>query len=111
DIITAGKAAGIGVFGIRAVQGGALTDALDRDLPSDHGVVVDYRNTAKFRALARELSVSAAALAQRYALTIEGIDTVVLGCKNREELFQCIDAAEAGPLEQSVIDLIDAACA
>jgi aryl-alcohol dehydrogenase-like predicted oxidoreductase len=111
DIITAGKAAGIGVFGIRAVQGGALTDALDRDLPSDHGVVVDYRNTAKFRALARELSVSAAALAHRYALTIEGIDTVVLGCKNREELFQCIDAAEAGPLEQSVIDLIDAACA
>ncbi len=72
--------------------------------------MLDYRNTAKFRSLAHELGVTAAALAHRDALAMNGINTVVLGCKNREELFECIAAAEAGPLEQSVLDRIDAAC-
>ena len=33
EIIVASKSGGAGVLGIRPVQGGALTDALDRDLP------------------------------------------------------------------------------
>ena len=34
----------------------------------------------------------------RYALGIPGVDTVVLGVKNREELRECLAAATAGPL-------------
>jgi len=42
---------------------------------------------------------SAAALAHRYALTMDGVDTVVLGVKNRAELADCLKAQTAGPLD------------
>jgi hypothetical protein len=35
-------------------------------------------------------------LAHRYALDIEGVDTVVLGVKNRVELAQCVEAEALG---------------
>ena len=91
------------MLGIRPVQGGALTDTLDRALPPDHGVVTDFKRSAAFRALARELGTSAAALAHRYALSMPGVDTVVLGCKNRKEVLECVAAAEAGPLEPAIM--------
>ena len=97
-------------MGIRPVQGGALTDTLDRELPADHGVVVDYNRTAGFRALAQELGTTAASLAHRYALSMGGVDTVVLGCKNRPELLECIEAAEAGPLTPDEMAKVDAVC-
>ena len=111
EIIAAGKRAGAGVLGIRPVQGGALTDALDRDLPPDHGIVRDFKRSATFRALARELGTSAAALAHRYALSMQDVDTVVLGCKNRGEVLECIAAAEVGPLEPALMARIDIAFA
>ena len=77
-----------------------MTDAIDRDLPSGHGVVKDYEKAAAFRALASELGASPAALAHRYALAMEGVDTVVLGCKNRAELNECIVAEAVGPLNK-----------
>ena len=108
EIIAAAKKAGAGVLGIRPVQGGALTDALDRDLPPEHGIVRDFHSSGAFRALARELGMSAAALAHRYALSMEAVDTVVLGCKNRVEVLECVAAAEAGPLEPAVKARVDA---
>jgi len=111
EIIAACRKAGSGVLGIRPVQGGALTGALDRDLPSEHGVVKDFKRSEAFRALARELGTSAAALAHRYALSMEDVDTVVLGCKNRAELLECVAAAEAGPLEPALMARIDVAFA
>jgi len=111
EIIAAGRKAGAGVLGIRPVQGGALTDALDRDLPPEHGVVRDYNHSGAFRALARELGSSAAALAHSYALSMENVDTVVIGCKNRAELLECVAVAEAGPLEPTLMARIDAAFA
>ena len=111
EIIAAAKTAGAGVLGIRPVQGGALTDTLDRDLAPDHGVAVDFRRSAAFRALAAELGMSAAALAHRYALSMDGVDTVVLGCKNRREVLECVAAADAGPLEAGVMARVDAAFA
>jgi aryl-alcohol dehydrogenase-like predicted oxidoreductase len=111
EVIATSKSAGAGVLGIRPVQGGALTDTLDRALPGDHGVVTDFKRSAAFRALARELGTSAAALAHRYALSMPGVDTVVLGCKNRKEVLECAAAAEAGPLEPAVMARIDAAFA
>ena len=111
DIIAASKSTGAGVLGIRPVQGGALTDTLDRDLPPTHGVVTDFNRSAAFRVLARQIGMSSAALAHRYALSMDGVDTVVLGCKNRTEILECVAAADAGPLEPAIMARIDAAFA
>lgn len=111
DIIAKTHAVGAGVLGIRPVQGGALTDAIDRDLPAGHGVVTDYAKAAAFRDLAAELDTSPAALAHRYALAMKDVDTVVLGCKNRTELEECVRAEAAGPLENEIIARIDASVA
>ena len=111
QLIARAKQAGVGVMGIRAVQAGALTDRLDRELPPDHPARVDFERAAPFRQVAAELGASAAALAHRYALAIDGVDTVVLGVKNRSELAECLAAAEAGPLPAEVIELIDEATA
>ena len=59
-----------------------------------------------FRRLAAELGASPAALAHRYALAL-GVDTLVLGVKNRSELAECVAAAEAGPLPAELIARID----
>jgi aryl-alcohol dehydrogenase-like predicted oxidoreductase len=109
DIIAAAAASGVGVMGIRAVQAGALTDGFDRELPPDHVDVRDFNRAAPFRQLAADLGVSPALLAHRYALTLPGVSTVVLGVKNRAELQECLDAAEQGPLEAELVDRIDAA--
>lgn len=107
EIIAAAEAAGVGVMGIRAVQAGALTGAFDRDLPDDHPDTRDYRRAAPFRAVAADLGVSAALLAHRYALSMGGVSTVVLGVKNREELRECLVAADLGPLPSDLIARID----
>jgi aryl-alcohol dehydrogenase-like predicted oxidoreductase len=107
DLIARAHELGIGVMGIRAVQAGALTDRVDRDLGVDHPVARDYERAAPFRELAAELGESPAALAHRYALSMEGVDTVVLGVKNRAELHECLRAAEAGPLSDEVRSLVD----
>lgn len=109
EIIAKTKSIGAGVLGIRPVQGGALTDAIDRDLPPGHGVVTDYAKTANYRALAKDLGTTPAALAHRYALAMKGVDTVVLGCKNTAELKECVIAEAKGPLEPDIIARIDAA--
>ena len=109
EIIAEAGLRGIGVMGIRAVQAGALTDAVDRELPEDHPDMVDYRRAAPFRALAQEIGESPASLAHRYALSMEGVSTVILGVKNRRELRECVAAASMGPLDPDVIERIDLA--
>ena len=111
EIIATARRRGVGVLGIRAVQAGALTDQFDRDLPRDHPEMLDYVRAANFRELARAQSVSPAFLAHRYALSMEGVDTVVLGVKNRTELRECLAAEAAGPLPASTIAAIDASVA
>jgi len=106
EVMAAARANGVGVMGIRAVQAGALTSALDRTLPADHPEMRDYARARGFRRLATELGMAPALLAHRYALSLP-VDTVVLGVKNRTELAECIAAAEAGPLPADVIARID----
>ncbi len=106
EVMAAARANRVGVMGIRAVQAGALTAAIDRPLPTDHPEVRDYERAAGFRRLAAELGKDPAILAHRYALSLD-IDTLVLGVKNRQELAGCVAAAEAGPLSQELIDRID----
>jgi aryl-alcohol dehydrogenase-like predicted oxidoreductase len=95
-------------MGIRAVQAGALTAAIDRPLPDGHAELRDYARAAGFRRLCAELGASPAVIAHRYALSLD-IDTLVLGVKNRQELAECVAAAEAGPLPRDLIERIDAA--
>src|SRR5216117_1442563 len=83
-IMAAARANRVGVMGIRAVQAGALTAAIDRPLPTDHPEVRDYERAAGFCRLAAELGKDPAILAHRYALSLD-IDTLVLGVKNRQE--------------------------
>ena len=107
EIAAAAKAAGVGVMGIRAVQAGALTAAVDRDLSANSPDRLDYDRAASFRALSAKWGVDPAELAHRYALNMAHFDTVVLGVKNRTELAQCIAAEAAGPLEVAQIAEID----
>ena len=60
-----------------------------------------------FRRLCAELGENPAVIAHRYALSLD-IDTLVLGVKNRQELAECVAAAEAGPLPPELIARIDA---
>ena len=111
EIIAAANANGVAVMGIRAVQAGALTAAIDRDLPDGHTELADYARAAPFRAVADEVGASAAFLAHQYALSMEGVATVVLGVKNRDELRECIRAEESAPMDPTLIARIDAAVA
>ena len=70
DIIELAVSRGTGVMGIRAVQAGALTDRIDREMAEDDPTMADFRRAAPFRAIAKELGESAAALAHRYALAM-----------------------------------------
>ncbi len=106
EIVTAARAASVPVIGIRAVAAGSLTDALDREVEAGLPVAVDFERAAGFRALAAELGESAASLAHRYALSVPGVATVVLGVKNRAELAECLAAEAKGPLGESELDAV-----
>lgn len=97
---------GVGVLGIRAVQAGALTGALDREAAPEEKS--DFKRAAPYRTLAAELGEDPAVLAHRYALAMEGVDTVILGVKNRAELDSLVAGAAKGPLAPDVISQIDA---
>ena len=105
EIIAAANAARAAVLGIRAVQAGAI----DRPLPGGHTELADYVRAAPFRAIAAEVGRSAAYLAHQYALSMEGVSTVVLGVKNREELRECIEAEAAAPMDPALTHRIDTA--
>src|SRR5215475_9971877 len=104
--MAAARPNGAGIMGIRAVQAGALTSALDRPLPADHPEMRDYTRAAGFRRLAAELGMTPALLGHRYALSLP-LDTLVLGVKNRTELAECVAAAEAGPLPPDQMARVD----
>ena len=108
-VIAAAAASGIGVMGIRAVAAGSLTGALDRELPERSPEMRDWNRAAPFRELAARIGETPSFLAHQYALSMPGVDTVVLGVKNRAELDECLRAEASGPLDPDVIDSIDRA--
>ena len=109
-VMAAARANNVGVMGIRAVQAGALTAAIDRPLPDYHPERRDFAAAAGFRRLCAELRENPAVVAHRYALSLD-IDTLVLGVKNRAELAECAAAAAAGPLPSEMIARVDASVA
>lgn len=107
EILSVAKAEGVGVMGIRAVQAGALTAAIDRPLSPNHPDSRDYERAAPFRTLCKAWGEDPAIVAHRYALGVPGVDTLVLGVKNRDELAQCVAAEAAGPLGPDHLDQIE----
>ncbi|BCJ48383.1 oxidoreductase [Actinoplanes ianthinogenes] len=107
-IVRAANAHDVAVIGIRAVAAGALTSTLDRVLPADDPVAGDFVRAEPFRKLAADLGQTPAALAHRYALSVPGVATVVLGVKNRTELAECVTAEALGPLTAEELAAISA---
>ncbi|WP_293906971.1 aldo/keto reductase [Phenylobacterium sp.] len=107
DIAAAAKAAGVSVMGIRAVQAGALTAAVDRTLSPNSPDRADFTRAGPFRELCAQWGEDPAAIAHRYALSMPNIDTLVLGVKNRHELAQCVGAEAEGPLDPAQMAAID----
>ncbi len=110
-VIAEASRRGIGVMGIRAVAAGSLTSFIDRKVADRSPEMRDWNRAEGFRALAAKLGKSPAYLAHSYALSMQGIDTVVLGIKNRSELTECLAAEADGRMSQDVIAAIDAAAA
>jgi aryl-alcohol dehydrogenase-like predicted oxidoreductase len=106
-IIEVARQNGAGVLGMRAVQAGALTRAIDRDVAPDNADARDYHRAAPFRALCEAWGEDPAVIAHRYTLAMDGIDTLILGVKNRRELDQVLAAEATGPLEPDRIAEVD----
>jgi aryl-alcohol dehydrogenase-like predicted oxidoreductase len=107
EIVAAANAESVSVIGIRAVSAGSLTDAVDRTVADDSPVAIDFARAEGFRRVAAELGQSAASLAHRYALSVPGVATVVLGVKNRAELDECVAAEARGRLTEQELELIN----
>ena len=99
----------VGVMGIRAVAAGSLTSVIDRPVAANSAEQIDFERAAPFRLIAAEMGISPAQLAHQYALSMPGVETLVLGVKNREELAECLAAEAAPDLELSLMQRIDAA--
>lgn len=108
NIVRTAKNNDVGVMGIRAVQAGALTAAIDRPLDGNDPEMRDYAKAAPFRALCNKLGEDPAIVAHRYALHMPGVDTLVLGVKNRAELTAILEAEARGPLDEETRKQIDA---
>ena len=100
----------IPILAIRAVQAGALTSSMDR-APHESGFdetdFDDFDKAEPFRSLAIEWGESPASLAHRYALSIKGVASVILGVKNRTELKECVEAETKDFLSDSEIQQIE----
>jgi aryl-alcohol dehydrogenase-like predicted oxidoreductase len=110
-VIAAAKHNNVGVMGIRAVAAGSLTGRIDRSVKENSAEALDFDRAGRFRQLAADLHTTPAKLAHQYALTMDGVDTVVLGVKNRAELLECIEAEAQANLSAEVVALIDQAVA
>ena len=107
EVAAEARAAGCGVMGIRAVQAGALTAAVDREQSPNSPDRLDYDRAAAFRALCATWREDPAYVAHRYALSMPNIDTVVLGVKNRAELAMCVKAEADGAFSAEEMAEID----
>jgi aryl-alcohol dehydrogenase-like predicted oxidoreductase len=94
------EARGVATMGIQPVHSGALSDGFDREVARPMAAL--FERAAPLRALAAELGESTPIVAQRYALGLPHVSTVVIGVKNRRELEDALRAEAAGPLPADV---------
>lgn len=91
---------GIGVIGIRNLAAGALSDSVDRAVPSDSLVAVDFRRARTLGFLERD-GVPLSRWSARFALQQTAVSTVVPGVKNRAELEDQIAAIDLDDLSDA----------
>lgn len=106
DVIAAARQHGVGVMGVRAVQAGALTGAMDRTEQS--ATTLDFARAAPYRALCQSWGEDPAIIAHRYSLGMAGVDTLVLGVKNVAELEAALTAERRGALDDDQVADIEA---
>ena len=58
----------------------------------------DFDRAKGFRRFAKDVGESPAFLSYRYALSVPGVSSIILGVKNREELTEALKAASKPPL-------------
>ena len=92
SILNSCRANNVPALAIRAVQAGALTSKMDRELAADDHDQLDFDRAVGFRELASESGQTPARLAHRCALSISDLVSVILGVKNREELQERLNA-------------------
>ena len=68
--------------------------------------MLDYQKAAPFRALCAEWGEDPALIAHQFALSMEGVDSVVLGVKNRAELEVGLEAERRGALSSDALGAI-----
>lgn len=96
SLAAAADSRGVAVMGIQPIHSGALADGFDREV--EPAMAALFERAAPFRAIAAELGEPAPVVAQRYALALPHVSTVVIGVKNRRELEDALRAEAAGPL-------------
>ena len=105
EMIRLSQAENLGVFGIRPFAAGSLTAAIDRSLAEDHPVAKDFA-VAQQQLGFLSAEGSLASMAMRYALSLDGVSSVVTGAKNQAELAEAIAAAQAGRLPAELLEQI-----
>jgi len=98
------KALGMGVIAKRSVANGAWSSTHE---PTDR---VDCHYRSRLKALDYDFlkgdSKSVASIAQRFTMSVPGVDIVLIGTTNPDHLQHNISALEAGPLPQAQYDAI-----
>jgi aryl-alcohol dehydrogenase-like predicted oxidoreductase len=102
---------GIAVMGIRALAAGGLSGGLDRRPARTDPAARDARRAFRFIEFARAFGVSPAVLAHRYAASLPGVTTLVIGAKTRRELGDALAAGAARPLSSDELAAIEAVAA
>ncbi|MDE2966100.1 MAG: aldo/keto reductase [Chloroflexota bacterium] len=101
---------GIGVIGIRNLAAGALTATIDRDVPADSLVALDYQRAQSLRFLERD-GVPLSRWSARFPLQQDAISTVVPGVKNRAELedqIAAVDLHDLSPEDMATLETLRA---
>lgn len=115
------KKARMGVIGIRVLAGGALSGSEARHplamqqvdpIGSARDFRSDVERARRFEALIREgFASSLTEAAMRFAMSHDGMTTIIVGYSTLDHLEQAIAAAEKGPLPRAALDRVAALAA
>jgi aryl-alcohol dehydrogenase-like predicted oxidoreductase len=115
------KKARMGVIGIRALAGGALSGSEARHplamqavdpIGSGRDFRSDVERAHRYEALIREgFASSLTEAAMRFTIAHDGMTTMIIGYSTLDHLEQAIAAAEKGPLPRAALDRVAALAA
>lgn len=101
NVFPLARKADIGIVNRSALLKGALTSAVD-SLPD--GLSVIKRRSHEAAEIARRHAMDLPTLALRFALSEAAVSTVLIGTNKEEHLRTAVNAAEAGALEEDILD-------